>query len=151
MKPHVLALAGLASIFAVSAFAQEDSKCTGPHEACQQNIDLWENFDVAFTKHDPAATAALFTEDAVFVLETGTVLHGRQDIEKFLSDAFKAGFSNNVATVEEVHVIGDLAWVVGRWTETGPGPNQATKPYQGLWGSVHERQGGLEGSHVNGK
>jgi uncharacterized protein (TIGR02246 family) len=144
MELRLLAHAGLASVLTVSAFAQEKvSKCDGPQDACQQNVELWKNFEIAFNKRDPDATTAIFTEDTVWVLPFGggMILHGRQEIEKNLSDAFKAGFSNNVENVDEVHVIGDLAWVVGHWNETGPGPNQTTKPYQGLWGSVHVRQG----------
>jgi len=140
MGLRTLAVAGLAISFFVPAFAQ-GSKCTGPQDACQQNVEVWKSFDTAYNKHDAAATAALFAQDAVWVLPDAAI-SGRQAIEKRVADNLKAGFSNEVANVDEVHVIADTAWVVGHWSATSPGPNNSMQPVQGRWGSVHVREGG---------
>lgn len=124
-----------------AAALDSEAACAGPPEACQQNVALWKSWETAFNRRDAASTAALFTQDAVWVLP-GATASGTQAIEKALNDALKAGWKDAVANVDEVHVVGDFAWVVGHWSETGPGPNNTTKQYEGKWGSVHMRDGG---------
>jgi uncharacterized protein (TIGR02246 family) len=48
---------------------------------------LLKKFDEAFNNNDPAALAALFTEDAVEVTDTGPI-YGREAIEKYHADVF---------------------------------------------------------------
>jgi uncharacterized protein (TIGR02246 family) len=141
MGLRFLALTGLAMSFVVPALAQDKgAKCTGPRDECQQNVEVWKNFDAAYGKHDAAATAALFTDDGVWVFPDAT-LRGRPAIEKRVNDNLKAGYSNEVTIVDEVHVVADTAWVDGHWSGTVPGPNNTTQPVQGRWGSVHGREG----------
>ena len=45
-------------------------------------------YDEAFNNGDAAAVAALFTEDAVLVTDTGPI-YGREAIEKYHADQFK--------------------------------------------------------------
>ena len=49
---------------------------------------LAKKFDEAFNNNDAAAVAALFTEDAIWVADTGP-LYGRQAIEKQVAEWFK--------------------------------------------------------------
>src|ERR1700722_16364358 len=94
-------VAALAMSFVVPALAQDKGvTCAGPQDACQQNVDVWQNFSAAWNKHDAAGTAALFTGDAVWQLP-GMAHYGRPAIEKALSDHFKTGASNEVAKVDE--------------------------------------------------
>ena len=77
----VVALVGLAIGFAWPTFAQQ--KGTVDPQIDQQIHALAQKYDEAINKHDPAAVAALYTQDAVRVtaLNDGT-FHGRQAIEK---------------------------------------------------------------------
>jgi hypothetical protein len=59
----LLALVGLAISFALPAFAQE--KETVDPEVRQQIEAVIVRFDEAFNRHDAAAIAALYTQDAV--------------------------------------------------------------------------------------
>ena len=57
----LLALAGFAIGFALPTFAQD----TVDPKTVQEIRALTAKFNEAFNKHDPAAVAALYTEDAV--------------------------------------------------------------------------------------
>jgi ketosteroid isomerase-like protein len=86
MKIRLLGvLVGLAISFAVPTFAQEQN-AVDP-EVRQQIEDAYKKFDEAYSKHDAAATAALFTQDAAEVLENmpeGGLASGQQAIKKRL-------------------------------------------------------------------
>jgi uncharacterized protein (TIGR02246 family) len=69
----------LAIGFAVPVLAKE--KDTADPQMAQQIRALAMKYDAAFNRNDPAAVAALYTEDAVFVTPQGT-FYGPQAIEK---------------------------------------------------------------------
>jgi uncharacterized protein (TIGR02246 family) len=140
LRHLAITVLAIGSVAPVSA-GEKMAACTGPQDACQKIVEVWDSFAAAVNKQDAAATAALFTDDAVWVLPDAT-LRGRQAIEKRVSDDFKMGFANEFDTVDEAHVGGDMAWVVGHWRLTITGPNNAAQPMQGRWGSVHVRDGG---------
>lgn len=80
------AVVGLAISFALSAFAQQ--KGTVDPQIIDQLNAVSKKYDEADNNNDAAAVAALFTEDAVFVTDTGPV-YGRQAIEKWFLDDFQ--------------------------------------------------------------
>jgi len=64
-------------------------------------------YDEAFNKNDPAALAALFTENAVLVTPQGTI-YGRKAIEKYSADNYLRWHSNNlVHTVDRLIAVGN--------------------------------------------
>ncbi len=142
MKVHLSAFAGLVLGLAVPASAQQTTTCEGPKDVCQKIADLGTRFDTAFNKKDTAGTVATFTADAVWSGER-TKLSGSEAFTKFYDAVFKAGFTNSSASVDQVHVVGDMAWSVGSWSETGPGPSNTTLPYHGNWGAVEVNDGGI--------
>jgi uncharacterized protein (TIGR02246 family) len=82
MKTHILsAFLGLAIGPVLPAFGQQ--KDTIDPKIEQQIRVLAAHYDAAINKHDPAAVAALYTQDAVrtTAMNDGT-FHGRQAIEK---------------------------------------------------------------------
>ena len=93
MKTHILlALVGLTIAFVLPTFAQDT---VGPKTA-QQIRALTAKFNEAYNKHDPAAVAALYTEDAVWQTYHGTY-YGRQRIEKVYADwCFKRWNKHNL-------------------------------------------------------
>ena len=58
------------------------------------------------------------------------------------SEAFKAGFTDNVSPSIKGHVAGNMAWAVGSYSVAGPGPNNSTEKYHGNWGAVYVNDGG---------
>ncbi len=96
-------------------------KTNTPDPQLRQQLDaLLRKFDEAFNNNDPAALAALFTEDAVEVTDTGPI-YGREAIEKHYADLFqKVHFSNHVAKDDQVspHAIGNVLWCNGAWSVT---------------------------------
>jgi ketosteroid isomerase-like protein len=93
MKTRLLgALVGLAISLALPTFAQQ--KETVDPKIIEQLDALGKKFDEAFNNNDAAAVAALFTEDAIWVVDTGP-LYGRQAIEKQVAEWFKGARSSN--------------------------------------------------------
>jgi hypothetical protein len=101
-----VALVVLGIGFALPTFAQQTN--TPDPQLRQQLLSLATKFDDAYDNNDPAALAALFTEDAVLVEQSGPV-YGREAIEKHYADLFqKVHFSNWLTTYDEYspHIIG---------------------------------------------
>ena len=121
-----IALAGLAISFAFPAIAQQRN-IADPQ--LRQALDAFsKKFDEAWNNNDAAALAALYTEDAVLVNDTGPI-YGREAIEKYYADVFKqVHFSNHIARPDQYspHIIGTAGnemWWNGEWTTTIKGQN----------------------------
>ena len=82
----LLAVVGLAIGSALPTFAQQTNK---PDPQLRQALlALAKKFEDAWNNNDAAALAALFTEDAVLVNDTGPV-YGREAIKKYYTDLFQ--------------------------------------------------------------
>jgi uncharacterized protein (TIGR02246 family) len=76
----------------------------------------------AWNRHDGAAFAALFTEDADFTNVAGVALHGRTRIQAFHAKAFGARFKDSHQSADRVAmrwVTPEVAVVDIRWGMTG--------------------------------
>ena len=117
----LLALVGLAIGFASPTFAQQTS--TPDPQLRQALLALAKKFEEAWNNNDAAALAALFTEDAVLVNDSGPV-NGREAIKKYYTDLFQnVHFSNNVTTYDpnSPHILGtdsNEMWENGEWRMT---------------------------------
>jgi uncharacterized protein (TIGR02246 family) len=114
MNMHILlALVGLATCFVLPTFAQD----TVDPKTAQQIRALAARFSEVFNKHDPAAVAALYTEDAVWETYHGTY-HGRQRIEKEYADwCFKRWNKHNWATtISRVIPVDNEVRATGTWS-----------------------------------
>jgi uncharacterized protein (TIGR02246 family) len=113
----VVALVGLAIGFAWPTFAQQ--KGTVDPQIDQQIHTLAQKYDEAINKHDPAAVAALYTQDAVRVtaLNNGTC-HGRQAIEKAYAryDFGLWQVSNYFTNVNRINAVGNEVRSTGTWS-----------------------------------
>ena len=100
MKMRVLlTLSALGIGFTVPAVAQQ--KDTTDSQLAQQLEASGRESDEGFNKGDAAAIAALFTQDAVLLLEDGPV-YGKPAIEKWLEGVFQnARFSNHLTKVDQ--------------------------------------------------
>jgi uncharacterized protein (TIGR02246 family) len=141
MRAQILAAACLTLALGTPAFAQQAPTCDGPRDACQQIVNLGKQYESAYNNKDAAGVSATFTSDAIVVWE-GPTLSGRDAIEKVLGDFIKAGFTNHSGPADQMHVVGDMAWVIGTWSESGPSPNNSTQTYRGRWAAVDVNQGG---------
>ena len=103
----LLTLAGLAVGFAAPVLAQE--KNTVDPDVRQQIEAVHMKFDEACNKHDAAAVAALFTQDAVQVWQGwpgGAEASGQQAIEKRYAVDFESSPSI-VRKLVQVYAIGN--------------------------------------------
>ena len=111
---------------------QLDAKCKKYEEACNNN--------------DAAAVAALYTEDAVFVTDTGP-LYGRQAIEKRYADTFQEWrVTNYIAKPDQYspYIIGTAGnewWANGEWSETLQGKSGDPIQLKGYWSAIMVREG----------
>ena len=142
MKRRLLLLVGLAIGFAVPTFAQQ--KETVDPQLIQKLDTMSKKYNEAYNNHDAAAVAAVYTEDAVFVSQTG-LLYGRQAIEKLHADMFKSWQPKNHTSTIDPHsarMLGpDTLTRGGEWSETGKGKNGEDVPIKGYWSEIDTRQG----------
>jgi len=137
----LLTLVGLAFGFAVPALASFfQGDLAGDVKALGEFTALRMKEDEAFNKNDAAALAALFTEDAVYVVPEG-LFSGRQAIEKRYADVFQRWHPTNfIGQADQLNAIGNEAWAVGEWwstlqSQTGP------KFERGRWSAIYVREG----------
>ena len=137
----VVALVGLAISFALPTFAQQTD--TVDPRTAQEIRALVMKYDEAINKQDPAAVAALYTENAVYVAHHGT-LHGRQAIEKTYANYFQHWHSiNHVSTVDRLIAVGNEVRVFGTWSSSFQDTNGAPKKDRGHYRWLLVRQGDI--------
>jgi uncharacterized protein (TIGR02246 family) len=114
---YLLAAVGMAIVFAVPAFAQQED--TVDPQVAEQVRAFAAKYDEAFNKNDATALGALFSEDAVLSGLHGK-FNGRQAIENFHSQQVFARWhaNNRVTTVDRVVSVSDEVNSSGRWSET---------------------------------
>jgi ketosteroid isomerase-like protein len=140
----LLALVGLAISFALPTFAQQ--KETVDPQIRQELLELGRKYADAFNNNDAAALAALYTEDAVEVTDTGPI-YGREALEKHFADVFKQfHFSNHIDTWDKdsPHIIdtaGNETWDNGEWSQTILGKTGGPIQLKGYWSSIEVREG----------
>ena len=142
MKRRLLiTVAGLAIGFAVPTFSQQTN--TPDPQLRQRLVALIKNYDEVFNKNDAPALAVFFTEDAVFVTETGPI-YGREAIVKHFADLFhKVHFSDHLGKPDEYspHIIGTAGnevWASGEWSTTIKGQDFGPTQIKGYWSVIRE-------------
>jgi len=139
----VVALVGLAISFALATFAQQAT--TPDPQLHKAWVALAKTFDEAWNNNDPVALAGFYTEDAVMVTDHGPV-YGREAIEKYYADLFRAGHvSNRIAAIDQYspHIIvtaGNEVWSNGQWSLTLQGRDRPIQ-MKGYWSMVSVYEG----------
>jgi Domain of unknown function (DUF4440) len=87
MKIRLLGLVRAGNQLCFADLAQQ--KGTVDPKIVEQLNAISTKYDEAVNNNDATAVAALYTEDAVFVTDRGPI-YGRQAIEKWYADVFKA-------------------------------------------------------------
>ena len=137
----IVALIGLAISFSLPTFAQQTN--TADPQLRKRYVALVKKYDEAANKNDAAAVAALFTEEAVFVTDTGPI-YGREAIEKHYADDYqKMRISNHLITVDQdsphmIGVAGKELWATGGWGATIQGKDWGPKDIKGYWSVIRE-------------
>jgi uncharacterized protein (TIGR02246 family) len=140
----LLALVGLAISYALPTFAQQtDTPNPQLREALvasnKKESEAWNN-------NDAVALAALYTEDAILVTDTGPI-YGRKAIEKHYADVFqKVHFSNHLLTSDQysprtIGTAGNEIWAIGEWNTTIRVQNGRPIQLKGYWLETYHREG----------
>ena len=124
----LLSLVGLAIRFSLPSFAQEQKAVD--QEIRQQIEAVLMKSGEAHNKHDAAAMAALFTQDAVQVLDWsgGGTFFGREAIEKNLAVNFASSPPETVDKLVQMYAIGDEISATSEWS-AGPWKGYSVKIY----------------------
>jgi ketosteroid isomerase-like protein len=122
-------------------------KDTADPQTTEQLRAFSKKVDEAWNNNDAAALAALFTEDAVLLEDTGPI-YGREAIEKHYTNLFqKVHVSNHLDKPDQSspHILGTTgneAWSNGQWSLTyqvkGGDPVELT----GYWLEIYSCEGG---------
>jgi uncharacterized protein (TIGR02246 family) len=142
--PILLAFASLASGSTLRASAQDNDKVDP--KIAQQIRTLAANYDAAINKHDPAAVAAFYAQDAVraTALNDGT-FYGRSAIEKAYAkyDFQRWQVSNYFTRIYRLTPIGNEIRSTGSWSSvyTREGDRIHPSNGDGCWSWVLVREG----------
>jgi uncharacterized protein (TIGR02246 family) len=140
----VVPLIGLAISFALPTYAQQ--KDVADPQTTQKLLAGAKAFDEATNNNDPAALAAFYTRDAVYVTTEGPII-GRQAIQKWFTDLYQRWHPKNHITKVDgnaYHLIGPAGnelWATGESSETGQGKNGEPIPIKGYWAGINVREG----------
>jgi len=109
--------------------------------------ELVTKFDNAKNNNDSAAVAVLFTEDAIFVTNSGPI-YGRDAIQKWYEGAFQQfHYSNHLAkadpnSIRAIGPDGNEIWSNGEWSVTLQGQSGSPIHLKGYWSAVQVREDG---------
>jgi uncharacterized protein (TIGR02246 family) len=140
----VLALAGMAIGFTGPALAQQNAAGVDPAIIQQLENTISAKYNEAVDKHDAAAVAALYTEDACYVDPFAGFIYGRKAIEKYLEDVFASWKPTNHKSHRDPNsfrMLGSAITSGGSWSETGQGQNGEAIPIKGYWSEINVREG----------
>ena len=143
-KCLVVALAGLAISFALPTYAQQ--KDMADPQTTQKLLAIGKAHMEANKNHDPAAIAAFYTRDAVFLTPDRPII-GRQAIQKWFTDLYQWWHpKNHIDKLDgnAPHLIGTAGnelWATGEFRETGQGKNSEPLPIKGYWACIYVREG----------
>ena len=101
--------------------------------------DVTGALEQAFSRHDVAASAALFTDDAEILPQHGGAIRGRQEIENYFKDSMAPMFTYDTDT-EMTLVRGDLGIEQGRYRVRNV--RRGSDVEEGKYLHVWRRQGG---------
>jgi uncharacterized protein (TIGR02246 family) len=108
---------------------------------------LVTKFDNAKNNNDSVAVAALFTEDAILVTDSGPI-YGRDAIQKWYEGAFQQfHFSKHLGkadpnSIRAIGPDGNEIWSNGGWSVTLQGPSGSPIHLKGYWSAVQVREDG---------
>ncbi len=111
----------------------------------QQLESMGKKYTEAANSNDAAAIAAIYTEDAVFVSDTGT-LHGREAIEKWYADLLEQSQIKDYTTKYDQDspyirgAAGNERWVTGEWSFTAAMKEGDPLPLKGYFSSIDIRE-----------
>jgi ketosteroid isomerase-like protein len=142
-KRLVVPLVGLAISFALPTYAQQ--KDLADPQTTQKLLAGLKTDEEARNNNDPAAYAAQYTRDGVYIGEQGPVI-GRQAIQKYFTEVWKWWHPKNcISKVDSnaYHLIstaGNELWATGEWSETGQDKNGEPLPIKGYWFCIYVRE-----------
>jgi uncharacterized protein (TIGR02246 family) len=101
---------------------------------------LHRQFEEAFNAGDLDALLALYEPDAALIPQPGVLVNGLDEIGPALQDFLDLGATINLDTKQSV-VVGDLAYLINRWSLTGTDPDGNPIEMGSLTAEIARQQG----------
>ncbi len=101
--------------------------------------DADKQYADAFNRGDPAALAALHTEDVLYLPPNASAVSGRQGVESMAKEHFDAGRKNMSFSSVQFGSDGDLAYHVGTFSVDAPTDEGMTRE-TGKFVDIYKRQ-----------
>ncbi len=101
--------------------------------------DADKQYADAFNRGDPAAVAALHTEDALELPQNASAVNGRQGVESLSKEMIDAGWKNMSMSSLQFGSDGDLAYHVGRYSVDAP-TDEGMRKEEGKFVDIYKRQ-----------
>jgi uncharacterized protein (TIGR02246 family) len=134
-----LAAAAIAAATAASPVAAQSADQAEIQSVAMRQAEAW-------SRHDPKAYAALFTQDCDVVNVVGWWWRGRAEVERKLTEAFQFVFRDSRLTITDVttrFIRPDVAVAHARWTMVGARtPAGIPEPREGIQTLVFTKQSG---------
>jgi ketosteroid isomerase-like protein len=121
-------------------------KATVDPQTAQKILAITLAYNEASGNSDAAAIAALFTEDGLFVTDTGPV-YGREAIQKWYEDLFQQlKIKKHVGIPDQgcphtIGTTGNEVWENGEWSETIQLESGDLIEMKGYWSTIDRREG----------
>jgi ketosteroid isomerase-like protein len=136
-------LVGLAISFALPTLAQQ--KDVADPQTTQKLLAIGKSITEGVNNYDPAAIAAFYSRDAVFLTPEGPII-GREAIQKWYTDLYKWWHPKNYISKVDgnaYHLIGTAGnelWATGESSETGQGKTGEPIPIKNHWACIYVRE-----------
>lgn len=101
--------------------------------------EIHREFERAFNARDLDALVELYEPDAALIAQPGTVAHGKDDIGRALQQFLDLGGTISLDTKEVIEV-GELAFLVNRWSLAGTDADGRALDLGALTAEVARRQ-----------
>ena len=123
-------------------------KAPAEPQVAVQIAAIAKKYDEAANKNDAVALGALFSEDAVFLADTGPV-YGRRAIEEWYAGLFQQWHIRNhvikadLDSPRMIGIDGNQAWLIGEWSQSQilKGQTGTTIKLNGYWSAIDNREG----------
>jgi uncharacterized protein (TIGR02246 family) len=143
MKPtprRALAASALAALCVAGPARAQQAPAVSEQAAREAAEAVIQRFAAEYNSGNAAGVAALFAQRGVLLTAGGTMVTGRQDIERAFAGRLKAGWTKETIKVAEAHPAGEAIWAIGDYAIAGTGPNSG-RQIGGYFAEVLEREG----------
>ena len=108
-------------------------------ELMQAAIELGRQYDANYANKNPAAMAALYSQDGLLVSPSGPIVRGREALRAYYTNRFASGARGHAIKVVEVHVQGNGGYGLIQFSVTVPTASGESHEVRGSIVTIYQR------------